>query len=222
MNKILKAILTAILMIAIGVFTFYIATVDAPKQKTESIDYETRAKEQAIEEIKNRPDFSDRVNQEAERIYYDEMKKKIEDKLKELGGFEVSKAKQALILKDYLAEHNPALVIHAETIVEFPRWIEAIGIIGTETDYCQAGVGTSRNNCGGIINSQTGKFKHYESHVNSIEDITILLAKPSYQNKSIAEMNGLYCQDENNKGRKCEGWTESIEAIIAEIKNKFS
>ena len=53
MNKILKAILTAILATAIGVFTFYTATMDTPKQEQESINYfEVMAKNQAIEEIK--------------------------------------------------------------------------------------------------------------------------------------------------------------------------
>ena len=217
-----KKFLMIILIIAIGTSFFYAYYTTRDTPVIDNMDYGTQAKEKAIESIKNRPEFSDRMNKEAEKIYYNEMKETIENKLKELEGETASKEKQALILKDHLAKYNPALVEYAETIVEFPRWIEAIGIIGMETEYCTAGVGTSKNNCGGIINSQTGKFKHYESQINSIEDIAILLAKPSYQNLSIAEMNGLYCQDETREGRKCEGWTERIEATILTLEQDLS
>lgn len=212
-------LITLIVVASLPIGYLFYTTAEMPQQ---NIDYVEQARIQAIERIKSRPEFLDRVNKEAEKIYYSEMKQEIEEKLKELGGFETSKAEQAVVLKNHLTKYNAELVKYADTIVDFPRWIEIIGIIGTETNYCQDGVGSSRNNCGGIINSQTGKFKHYESSINSIEDIAILLNKPIYQNKSIAEMNGLYCQDESRIKRECKGWTESIEKTIKQITKELS
>ncbi len=122
----------------------------------------------------------------------------------------------AIKLQAYLSTRNPALVQHAEYIVKLPRWRLAIGIISQETNFCHTGVGASRNNCGAIKNG-SGAFKHYNNHLDSIEDVTILLQHDRYRDKSISEINGVYCQDANRPGRKCAGWTEQVTKIVQEL-----
>lgn len=188
-----------------------------PEQKTVIID----PKEEKINEIKNRPEFIERVNQEAEKIYYQEQKTEAEDKLKNLEGFEASEAKQISVLQRYLAETNPELVKYAEEIVKLPRWIDIMGIISKETSTCTAGVGSSRNNCGAIKNT-AGSFKIYNNKLESIQDIAILLQKPIYADKTIEEINGVYCQDSSQAGKKCVGWSEHILQVIEKLKDELA
>lgn len=112
----------------------------------------------------------------------------------------------------------PELAAYAAEIMELPRWKEALAITAKETTFCRYGVGASRNNCGAIRSSIEGRgFKIYETKFDSVWDVSYLLQKPRYINRSIAEMNGIYCVNEAAGGGKCPNWTETIEAMIAEI-----
>ena len=114
-------------------------------------------------------------------------------------------------LRQYLEKENALTMIqYLDEIVELPRYIEVVAIIGHETSFCTKGVGDSRNNCGAIMNTK-GEFKRYASKLDAIEDLAILLQNDRYINKSIAEMNGVYCQHE---GGECPNWTENIEGNI--------
>lgn len=112
----------------------------------------------------------------------------------------------------------PELAAYAAEIMELPRWKEALAITAKETTFCRYGVGASRNNCGGIRSFIEGRgFKIYETKFDSVWDVSYLLQKPRYINRSIADMNGIYCVDEAAGGGPCPNWTETIEAFIAEI-----
>lgn len=105
------------------------------------------------------------------------------------------------------------LIPYVHEIVKLPRWVEVVAIVGKETTFCKYGVGSSRKNCGAIKNAK-GDFKVYASVMDSIEDVSILLQKPRYKDKSIEEMNGVYCVHD---GGACPMWSEHIEEMMNEI-----
>lgn len=60
-------------------FMYEKGTVEKEKEKTKSKkNGEVTEKKEEIEEIKDRPEFKERVNLEAERIYWEEKKEKLE------------------------------------------------------------------------------------------------------------------------------------------------
>lgn len=176
-------------------------------------DQATDQIEQRIMEILDRPDFKETIRDEVIQRLYEGM---IEDSTERLEKLRDEGERNTYKLQAYLSARNPRLVQYADYIVTLPRWKLAVGIISKETGYCQAGVGASRNNCGAIKNGK-GNFKHYNNHLESIEDVTILLQHDRYRDKSINEINGVYCQDVNRPGRKCEGWTEHVTQIVQEL-----
>jgi len=172
-----------------------------------------------IETIMNEESFKQRAREEAETIYWERTFKEATEKLEELdakGFFPDAKKEQAL--REFFGEHNPALVSFSDEIVKLPRWQEAVAIAAQETQLCTTGVGR-QNNCGGIKRPD-GTFKAYRTAFEGIEDIAYLLQKPRYVNLSIAEMNGIYCVDEERGSGECPDWTENIETHLAMI-NKY-
>lgn len=129
----------------------------------------------------------------------------------------VTPAKAAFAYNTYMDTHNPTLKRCAAAVVSHPRWVEAVSILKIETQTCKVGYGLApSNNCGNVMSSKTGrKWKMYASPCDSIEDVAILLSKPRYATKTIAEANGIYCQD---NGGPCEGWTESTMKEVEEIR----
>lgn len=119
------------------------------------------------------------------------------------------------MLRSYLKSNNAAsLMPYAAEIVKLPRWQEALAIASHETAFCTTGVGRSRNNCGGITGGKDG-FKRYANKFDGLADISVLLNKPAYRNKTIAQMNGTYCV---NNGGPCPNWTEKINGELAELR----
>lgn len=115
------------------------------------------------------------------------------------------------------------LAKYAKEIMELPRWQEVLAITGKETSFCQAGVGKSQNNCGGIMSPREDRlFKIYNTTFDSVVDIAYLLQKPRYKGKSLEEMNGVYCVDEARADNKCDLWTEHIDHYIEEIGRALS
>ena len=172
-----------------------------------------------IENIMDEESFKQRAREEAETIYWERTMKEATERLEQLdakGFFPDAKKEQAL--REFFGEHNPALVSYAGQIVKLPRWQEAVAIAAQETQLCTVGVGR-QNNCGGIKRPD-GTFKAYRSAFEGIEDIAYLLQKPRYVNLTIAEMNGIYCVDEERGSGECPDWTENIESHLAMI-NKY-
>lgn len=117
-------------------------------------------------------------------------------------------------LRAFLEDQNAQLMIqYVDEIVELPRYIEVVAIIGHETSFCTKGVGESRNNCGAIMNTK-GEFKRYASKLDAIEDLSILLQNDRYGDLTIEQMNGIYCVHE---GGVCPDWTENINRYIRMI-----
>lgn len=107
---------------------------------------------------------------------------------------------------------------HAEEILELYRWQDVVAIAWKETNFCTAGVGASRNNCGGIKSWRTDRtFKHYDTVYDSLWDIAYLLQKPRFKGDTIDELNGVYCVDEANGGGKCPNWTEVVTKVRNEV-----
>ena len=212
-------LLAAVAAMVLGFFYApQIASYTSETVEIERVDHAEEAKNERINEIKTSPEFIDWINSEAERRYYEEMRDDALNNLQQIEGtVEHSREKAAAVLRRHLEPHNPELAAHADHIVTLPRWIEAVGIMAKETKYCTKGVGASKNNCGGIKNSKTGNFKVYNNDLEAVEDITILLAKPSYANRTIAQMNGLYCQDASQPGRKCKDWDNHVLAVVSVI-----
>lgn len=173
-------------------------------------------KQKKIEQIIQSEDFQLKINEEAEREYYQDVLEEAIQRLEELdeGGFTPNAMKSAA-LQTYLENRDAlALIPYVDEIVQMPRYIEVVAIVGHETGFCTEGVGSSQNNCGAIISSKGG-FKTYANKLDAIEDVAILLQKPLYKDKTIAEMNGTYCVHE---GGECPGWTENIEHAIEQMK----
>ena len=126
-------------------------------------------------------------------------------------------------MKAFLARYNSRLVPLAERIVELPRWREVVGIIGKETTFCQAGVGDGRrNNCGAIGgDSRPASYITAKSRIENqylaIKAVSSLLVTKRYANKTITQMNGIYCQDQKRAGLKCVDWDRHIEAFMVEL-----
>lgn len=133
----------------------------------------------------------------------------------------IERAAEAVALEEYLkAKGAHELAEYADEIIELPRWQEAIAITAKETSFCNAGVGSSRNNCGAIRSSIAGRgFKIYENVFDAVWDISYLLQKPRYVNLTIEEMNGIYCVNEAAGGGKCPMWAETINAVINELES---
>lgn len=126
---------------------------------------------------------------------------------------------EAEALRKYLiSKGGDELAVYAEEIVKLDRWQDAVAIAWKETHFCTRGVGASKNNCGGIKSSIEGRtFKHYENVYDSVWDINYLLNKPRFKDKSIAELNGIYCVNEAAGGGACPNWTEVITGVKAEL-----
>jgi len=185
-------------------------------QKAVANEIPRAEKEIKIKAIIDSPEFQEKIKAEAERIYYEQVKKEADTKLLELekSGFSGEKVS---MLESFLKKYNPDLAKYAHEIVELPRWIEVVAIAGVETTYCKYGVGETKNNCGAIVSSHTGQFKAYKNHLDSIKDIAYLLQKDMYKDKTITEMNGLYCVDESRADGKCEGWDKKIISIVSQL-----
>ena len=173
-------------------------------------------KEVKIEQIIKSPEFQKQMRDEAERMYYQEVKEEADVRLLELqeGGFSGEKVS---LLKDFLGKYESKLIDYADEIIKLDRWVEVVAIAGVETTFCKHGVGDSKNNCGAIKNSKTGEFKVYADPMDSMEDIAYLLQKDLYRDKNITEMNGIYCVDESNRDNKCKGWDNEILEIISNL-----
>lgn len=117
-------------------------------------------------------------------------------------------------LAAFLASKNPELASCASRLVAHDTWTEAVAIAGHETGYCSKGVARF-NNCGGIRSSRPDRdWRQYSSKCDGLEDVAILLEKPLYAGRSVAELNGTYCVHE---GGGCPGWTEDVAMKVAEI-----
>lgn len=165
-------------------------------------------------------DFKQTVDDELEKQYYSTLKEEVDAKLRELEdkGF---KGEQVSVLKDYLRATNPELVTYADEIVDLPRWIDVVGIIGQETTFCTKGVGSSKNNCG-AIKGRDGEFIAYANEYEGIKAVAMLLEKPVYKGKSLATINGTYCQDESKPGRKCDGWHQNVDHIASTLRSRIN
>ena len=184
-------------------------------------------KEQKIQAIMQEDSFQKEIEEirriKAERIYWQRKKQDAQETLNNAEqnlldlqdkGYQGEKASA---VRQLLQDENPGLAQHAERIVQLDRWVEVLAIAGAETSFCTAGVGRSKNNCG-AIRSDDGGFKTYRNKLNALEDISILLKKDLYKNKTIAEMNGIYCKNEQTGG-PCEGWTGKVMAYVSELNN---
>ena len=225
-NTIIKVILVVLVIVSSGYgINIYVEAQEAD-QKTEWID-----------ERKQSPEFLDKMNKELEREYYETIKIEADTKLEELKvtGFERPqlivakqqivendrKTKQVEVVRNYLKEKRSPLASNAEQIVEIPRFVEAIAITGKETSFCVAGVGRDhKKNCGAIKN-QSGNFKTYSSRLDAVQDMGILLQKPLYKDRTIEQMNGIYCQDASRLGRECANWTETIMQNVDELNGRL-
>ena len=107
----------------------------------------------------------------------------------------------------YLEERNPELVRYSGLIAKLPRYDYVLAIAQQETGMCTKGVGESKNNCGGI-KSLSGGFQEYDNPMSGLEHISEVIHRPHLRDKTIDEMNGIYCQ---HNGGKCPNWTENIE-----------
>ena len=164
------------------------------------------------------PEFQAQIEDELEKRYWIHMRQQADDALLELQDRGFS-GQQVSAVRAFLNAQGSSLAIYADEIVGQPRWVEALAIIGKETSFCERGVGDSRNNCGAIKNSKTGEFKTYANALDGFEDVVALLQKDFYKDKSIAQMNGVYCvYEEGPTGvGACPNWTEVIEDYIGEI-----
>lgn len=131
------------------------------------------------------------------------------------------KMSEAEVLEKFLTKNNSPLASYAEEITEIPRFVESVCITKKETSFCNAGVGSSKDNCGAIKNSTTGNFKVYRDKLEAVQDIGILLQKPLYKQRTIPEMNGIYCQDSNQPGKKCVNWSETIMSCVDELNGEL-
>lgn len=225
-----KTIITAVILGVVGYGSYWVYEIGEANNWGHS---ETKAAVQPIQqdlfngmtfdewldsEIKKKeedPEFKKKVYDEARKQVLQEHEKKIQEmqlKLEESGFTGVS----VRTVKQFLAQHNPILVAYAEEITELPRWTEVIAIAGAETTFCQKGVGESKNNCG-AIKQNDGKFKTYKNEFDSLKDISNLLQKDAYKDKTISQMNGIYCVDEENGGGACPGWEENIMKYVSDI-----
>lgn len=202
-----------LLVIAIGVAVVYWS------RKPEANSF-NRAKEEQIEKIIKTEEFQAKIRGEAEKMYYQKMKEEAEENLLKLqeSGFS---GETITALKSFLDEHNPSLSMYAEEIVKMPRWIEVVAIAGAETSFCTKGVGASRNNCGAIMASD-GSFQSYEDDIEGLRAVARLLQSDRYKEKTIHDMNGVYCIDDNTHNNKCEGWTERVLAFVGKIQDRLS
>lgn len=174
-----------------------------------------------IQDIMDREDFKQNAIDEAYRIYYIEAVIEAEKALEQLDGRGFSSPREKVeALQSYLKKKGaPELAKHAEEIMQLPRWQEALAIIGHETQFCNTGRGSSQNNCGGIKRSD-GTFKTYASKFDALDDVSFLLMKPLYRDKSLASINGTYCvYEEGPTGTgPCPHWTENVTKYLTEIK----
>lgn len=193
-------------------------TLEMPIEETDSTTEEGLSIEDVVEikRIVESPEFQEKMFEEAQKIYWEEQKRESDEKLLELqdAGFTGEKVS---MLKTFFQKHNSDLAYYASDIVKLPRWVEVVGIIGTETTFCKHGVGQSRNNCGAIKDSRTGDFKVYSSKLDAVKDVSNLLQNDLYKDKTIDEMNGIYCSDLSRTNSKCEGWEEQIKQFISDI-----
>jgi len=100
-----------------------------------------------------------------------------------------------------------------------PRWVEAVSIAGAETHFCTTGTAVSKNNCGGIRpkGAVTG-FVDYSTDFESVKAISDLINRPLYKDKSIEEMNGIYCTEEvGSPDGVCPRWEKTINKHIDNI-----
>lgn len=172
-----------------------------------------------IRDIMREPGMQQRFYEEATIEYWQRQVQKGREKLRELNGKGFSsEEKQAEALKEYLESKGAhEMAVHAREIVELYRWADVVAIVSKETNFCQAGVGSSRNNCGAIKNGETLEFKHYSNIYDSLWDVAYLLQKPHFKGKSLADMNGTYCVWEEMGGGECPGWTEHVEKTADEL-----
>lgn len=206
-RKIFYAI--TIVGLSVGVILHYFVI-----NKTETLS----EKEYRIQSIMQTEEFKQRAREEAERIYYQELIEQAEEALKALeeSGFQPDAVKTTALVEYLSARGAVALVPYASQIAELPRWAEVVAIASKETSLCAYGVGKSKNNCGAIKNG-SGEFKTYASKMDSIRDIASLLQTPRYKDKTLAQMNGVYCVDETESDRKCRGWDDHIESEVSAI-----
>lgn len=166
-----------------------------------------------LDEIEQREDFKEWVDLEKRSIYWTEQKQKAEFELQQIEQEKLENEQvRADKLRNYFAKRNPELVPYADEVAELPRWLDVVAIAHAETGLCTAGVGESRNNCGAIKNPQTGEFKRYANEYDALWDINYLLHEEHMAGKTIDEINGTYCYQEDGVNGKCDGWTERIKA----------
>lgn len=223
--------LAIIAIVGVGCVVLGVVHKEALKQffvSVESVDNHTLTPDviepeipDEITDIMERDDFKQNAVDEAWRIYYTEAVIEAEKKLEELDGRGFSSPREKVeALQSYLIKKGASeLANHAEEIMQLPRWQEALAIAGHETQFCQTGRGASQNNCGGIKRSD-GSFKTYASKLDAIDDISFLLMKPMYKDKSLASINGTYCvYEEGPTGTgPCPHWTENVTKYLGEIK----
>lgn len=220
--EIRKILIIALIALGVGIgATVYVMGVYFPHE----VEYDQQIEEVVVPEqdawkksTRESEEFQNKINDELDRMYWLEMQEKSNENLLKLQdkGFT---GETAQAVRKFLNEQDSDLAMYANEIVKLPRWVEALAIAGKETNFCNAGVGNSKNNCGAIKNSKTGEFKIYASQMDAVEDISFLLQKDLYKDKTIAEMNGTYCvYEEGPTGLgPCPNWTEVVEHFISEI-----
>lgn len=167
-----------------------------------------------LKEIEQRPEFSDWVEIKKEQIYWQELRQQADYKLEELQKRALENEQVRVDkVQAYLEKRNPALVQYASQIAELPRYLDVLAIAYQETKLCTVGVGEpGKNNCGGIKSHRADRtFKVYDTPMDALEDISYLLHEPHMVGKTIEEMNGSYCYQEDAVNGKCDQWTENIE-----------
>ncbi len=173
-------------------------------------------KEAWKDELRENAEFKSQIEDELEKRYWLEMNEKSSEELLKYQekGF---KGETVSAVTDYLNEQGSGLAYYADKIVGQPRWVEALALVGKETSFCTRGVGSSKNNCGAIKGGSG--FRVYATEYDGFLAVVELLQKDLYVDKTIEEMNGIYCvYEEGPTGvGECPNWSEVIRHFIGEI-----
>jgi len=221
-----KRFLIISMIVAIGAMLYFRITESYKEptvtpQNTQEIDYSEEARKEWQDSLRGSEEFQKRIQDELDRLWYEKLLNESKEQLdrldNELSGLYSPDRVDRVALTQFLSEHNPDLLAYVDDIVSTPRWVEAVSITGKETQFCKLGVGAKYNNCGGI--GGQGHFQKYgaDNGGESIVKVAKLLENPLYKDRTIEQMNGIYCQDANRSGKKCYNWSEVIMDYIDTI-----
>jgi len=179
--------------------------IEVTQPEPELVDTE----EQWKSDMRSSTEFQDKVEAELDILWYEHLQREAERGLQEKSeqGFSGETISHA---RTFIERYNPELAAYAHEIVKLPRWRETVAIAAHETKLCTIGVGSSKNNCGGI--KRGGGFAYYDNAFDGLVAISTLISGPRYGGLTISEMNGTYCvYEEGPTGTgPCPNWTQTI------------